>query len=645
MKTFVFFFLLFLLVLIPERECLFPRESETREVKVLDGVWDFTLSPNDDQDKGFRQMWFLQPLKESVGRDSVIPMPVPSSYNDITQRKDIRDYIGWVWYQTKFYSSKEWSRDKTIHLRFDSVHYTARVYLNGRSIVNHTGGHLPFQVDATSHLKFGEENVLTVAVDNTLSSSSVPQGEVKHFNDKDRYPQGYKKLDHNFDFFNYAGIHRSVRLYAIPSVHIHDISIRTSISSSGEGVIDYGFVYDGKSLTQNLIPSAEVICSLQVFDADEKEVSRSKGCTGSVTISEPNLWWPIDMSLTPGYLYTGKFMLTNGSDVVDAYQLKFGIRSVEVSNSSFLINGKPFYFKGFGKHEDSAVRGRGLDIPLIIKDFNLMKWVGANSFRTSHYPYSEELMDQADQQGFVVIDECPAVGLHSFGQELYEQHSLSIQELIQRDKNRPSVVMWSIANEPLSQDDKAIEYFRKIVLVTKNLDGTRPISAALNQDVNKDHLAQYLDVIMINRYYGWYEDTGASNLITQQLTFDLKNWFKKHNKAILMSEYGADSVSGVHSDPSYVFTEDYQTELMMQNFDAFDEARREGFFVGEMIWNFADFMTDQTIIRVFGNRKGIFTRDRQPKAAARLLKCRYNQLTNGSLTRDGEEGFMFCPMK
>src|SRR5689334_13865796 len=123
-------------------------------------------------------------------------------------------------------------------------------------------------------------------------------------------------------------------------------------------------------------------------------------------------------------------MLINGSDVIDVYYQKIGIRTVNATQTSFLINGQKFYFKGFGKHEDSVVRGRGLDLALMIKDFNLMKWMGANSFGT-------------------------------------------------------------IANESQSQDPKSDEYFKKLVLLTKGLDENRPLSAALNQDVKMDHLAKY----------------------------------------------------------------------------------------------------------------------------------------------------------
>lgn len=153
-------------------------------------------------------------------------------------------------------------------------------------------------------------------------------------------------------------------------------------------------------------------------------------------------------------------------------------------------------------------------MPLIIKDFNLIKWIGANAFRTSHYPYSEELMDQADEQGIVVIDECPAVGLKDFTNNLLRQHQQVMQELIQRDKNRPSVVMWSIANEPQSSKKAAEAYFKSVSQYVKSLDSTRPISAAINQDYSTDLLAQFLDVLMINRYYGWYSDTGNISVIS-----------------------------------------------------------------------------------------------------------------------------------
>jgi len=192
------------------------------------------------------------------------------------------------------------------------------------------------------------------------------------------------------------------------------------------------------------------------------------------------------------------------------------------------------------------IRGKGLDLPLIIKDFNLIKWVGANSFRTSHYPYSEEMMDEADAQGIVVIDECPAVALSAFTDTLLKQHLQTITEMIQRDKNRPSVVMWSIANEPSSEDKGAQEYFAKVAAHARSLDNTRPITAATYMGYNTDMMSKSLDVLMVNRYYGWYSDTGYSQVIEKQVVNEIQKWFDTHKKPVMISEYGADTVSGLH---------------------------------------------------------------------------------------------------
>lgn len=490
-------------------------------------------------------------------------------------------------------------------------------------------------INLPGNLKNSALNRLTIAVNNTLSVTTSPQGKVD---------EATGRLKPDFDFFNYAGIHRSVRLYAVPSIHITDVTVVTStIEESGSARLRFSFVYDERKeqFQQNNLSSKDVVsCSLEVIDAEQQEVARINACSGSLLIDNPHLWWPVGMAEKPGYQYTGRFVLSNGSEVVDVYYQKFGLRTIQVAEKFLLINGKNIYIRGFGRHEDSSIRGRGLDIPLIVKDNYLMHWIGANSFRTSHYPYSEELMSLADEEGFMVIDECPAVGLHDFNDDLYDQHAASIKELIQRDKNRPSVIAWSVANEPKSQDKRADNYFKRIVSLAKSLDNSRPITAATHSDVEKDLVTQHLDFLMINLYYGWYSNPGSTEVIKKKIIHDVTKWVNKHQKPVMMSEYGADTIAGIHSLPSFVFSEDYQAELVVQHFIAFDELRSKGLLFGEMIWNFADFMTDQTINRVFGNKKGIFTRDRQPKLSARLLRCRYHQLGNLTVS---EDDFMLCP--
>lgn len=143
-------------------------------------------------------------------------------------------------------------------------------------------------------------------------------------------------------------------------------------------------------------------------------------------------------------------------------------------------------------------RGKGLDLPIVAKDFNLLRWSGANSFRTSHYPYAEEIMDFADANGIVVVDECPAVAISGFGKGLLENHKRSLTELITRDRNRPSVVMWSVANEPRTNNPAAEEYFRKIRRHVKSLDKTRPMTIVQNSSPN-DKAADSSDIISINK--------------------------------------------------------------------------------------------------------------------------------------------------
>jgi len=328
----------------------------------------------------------------------------------------------------------------------------------------------------------------------------------------------------------------------------------------------------------------------------------------------------------------------DGADIMDEYSVKVGLRELSWNDSQVLINGEPLYVKGCGKHEDSDIRGKGYDPALTVKDFSLLKWLGANAFRTSHYPYAEEIMDRADAEGILVIDECPAVNLRTFDAALQQRHEEVLKELVRRDKNRPSVLMWSLANEPRSYQRMAAHYFSAVANFTRGLDPTRPLTAAINQDVTKDLAAASLDVIFLNRYFSWYEDPGHTELIQRQMVAMVTAWRQSHSKPIGISEYGADTMPGIHSDPASMWSEEYQVEVFSQNFAAFDELRKQGFFVGEMFWNFADFMTKQGITRVGGNHKGVFTRARQPKAVAHTIRRRYNALANATIG-----GVTTCP--
>jgi len=198
--------------------------------------------------------------------------------------------------------------------------------------------------------------------------------------------------------------------------------------------------------------------------------------------------------------------------------------------------------------------------------------------------------------------------------------------------NAWNTLMWSLANEPLANTIEAHDYFSEVFNFTRPIAAGRPLTYTTYMGAGSDRCMQFADVLSVNRYFGWYSDFGRLDQIPGAISGDLSNTrYLFPTKPVLVSEYGADTVPGLHNDPPFMFTEEYQKDFYAAYHDAFDNVSSirhpGGFFVGELPWNMFDFATDQTIIRVGGlNRKGLFTRQRQPKAAAFIIKNRYEQL-------------------
>ncbi|KAE8625004.1 hypothetical protein XENTR_v10006127 [Xenopus tropicalis] len=524
---------------------LYPRETPTRELKELSGIWSFRADKSPQRDKGFQEQWYKRPLGET---GPVIDMPVPASYNDITQDISLRDFIGWVWYEKEIWLPSQWvekTASSRVMLRIGSAHYFSVIWVNGIQVMEHEGGHLPFETEISNILKDSAGSLcrITIAVNNTLTLHTLPPGTIQFMEDSTRYPKGYFVQNIEFDFFNYAGIHRPVVLYTTPSIYIDDITVIMD-TDGNTGIINY---------VVSVVGSESYSVSVTLRDRQGQVAAHGVEAIGHLVVPDAKLWWPYLMHEEPGYLYSLEVMLLakngNGS-VEDNYILPVGIRTVHVSGDQFLINGKPFYFHGVNKHEDYDVRGKGLDWSLIVKDFNLLKWLGANSFRTSHYPYAEEIMDLCDKYGIVVIDECPGVGIkypESFGNQSLNHHLIVMEELVRRDKNRPSVVMWSVANEPASQLPVAGYYFKTVIGYTKQLDPTRPVTYVSNANYEHDQGAPYVDVICVNSYFSWYHDAGHLEVIQLQLNDQFDKWYEKYQKPMIQSEYGADTIPGFHS--------------------------------------------------------------------------------------------------
>jgi len=588
-----------------------PQDSATRERKNLNGLWQFALDPDG---QGQTDRWYADPL--AGARE----MAVPASFNDIAASAAVRDYFGDVWYQRTAWVPRGWAGQRIV-LHFESATHRATVWVNETEVVSHEGGYTPFEADITDHVTAGQQVRITALVNNTLHWQSIPPGVIEDT------PAG-KRQRYWHDFFNYAGIHRNVWLYTTNPAHLTDVTITTDLDGT-DGVINYAAQAENADAVET-----KVI----LRDAERKEVTTYGGQSGTLTVPNVQKWVPGD-----GYLYDLELQLVDGDTVVDSYHQSVGVRTVKVDGIRFLINDEPFYFTGFGKHEDLLVIGKGHNDPYLLHDFELLKWIGANSFRTSHYPYAEDVLDYADRQGIVLIDETAAVGLNMglgggiFGGQGYvtfspdtvndatrEVHAQAIRELIARDKNHPSVVLWSIANEPESDTEGAENYFRPLFDVAREADPSRPVGFVnvMLAPHGKCRVSQFGDVLMLNRYYGWYVNTGDLEAAELAWEKELTAW-AGDGKPIIITEYGADTYPGLHSIAAgNPWSEEYQIEYLEMNHRVFD---RIDAVVGEQMWNFADFATTSGIMRVGGNKKGAFTRDRQPKAAAHYLRSRWRK--------------------
>jgi beta-glucuronidase len=583
-----------------------PRASRSRDIRSLDGLWKFAL----DDEVGDRPWESALPVTRQA--------PVPASYNDVFVDARIRGHVGVAWYQRDVVVPATWGTQRIV-LRVDAATHAGAVYVGDVLVAEHVGGYTPFEADVTDHVDPGAAVRVTISVDNRLTSATIPPGMLS-VDELGRQRQQYRH-----DFFNYAGLARSVSLYTTPTDHIADITVRTTTADNA-AVVAYHVTVAGSASDPRVT----------LRDESGAVVAEGSGASGTLPVADPHLWQP-----GAAYLYELQVEL---GELGDLYTLPVGIRTVEVKGQQLIINGQPFYMTGFGKHEDSAIRGKGHDDALLVHDFELMRWIGANSFRTSHYPYAEEWLDYADRHGIVVIDETAAVGLNinmaggllgGGGQPTFspgtmndstrEAHAQGIRELITRDKNHPSVVMWCIANEPASAEEGAREYFAPLVALTRELDDSRPVTFANQGDArfDTDLIVDLFDVVCLNRYFGWYQQTGDLEAAEVALETELRGWADAYDKPIVMTEYGVDTLAGLHSAQPGPWTEEYQIAFLEMYHRVFD---RIPAVVGEQIWNFADFQTTSGVFRVDGNKKGVFTRDRRPKSVARELKARWTAM-------------------
>lgn len=569
---------------------LYPKMNQYREVITLDGFWNFC---KDEELKGVENKWFEQIPK---GRE----IAVPASINE--QCSDLMDFFGMCWFEKDIYLPKGF-KEKKVYLRFGSVTGKCTVWVNSHQVAYHEGGSLPFECEISSYLH-SEENRIVVLSDNRLDPWSLPPAAMVNKEGREGFFNTYPAV--TYDFFPYSGIHRSVYLYTTADERIEDVTIKTYIDEN-KARIEYEV---------EVSKGAEGTIYVQVENQEDRIEIHSETCSafGSLEINNPRLW-----DIGQPNLYQMKIQMEMNGGLIDEYIQDFGIRTIEVKGNQLLLNGKSIFLRGFGKHEDFQVLGKGFHPGLVVKDFDLLKWIGANSFRTSHYPYDENILDYADRHGMLLIDETPLVGLNQrmYTPEILEKAKELIYDLIKRDKNHPSVIMWSMANEPNAETQEAVDFFCELQKYTRACDETRPITYVAYKQAKDNKALQYCDVVCFNKYYGWYITPGQLEEATEELDACLDCFYETYHKPIIVTEFGADAVAGMHFEPARMFSEEYQSEILERQCKLIESKE---YTVGTHVWAFADFMVGQATTRVLFNRKGVFTRDRQPKMAAHTLR-------------------------
>lgn len=596
------------------RRCfLFPQANRWRSVMDLSGLWEFQTDP---EDVGERAEW-------AGGLPASHLIAVPGSWNE--QFLDLRDYFGAAWYVTRTTLPAAW-RGQRIMLRVGSAVYSARVWVDGRLVGSHLGGNLPFAFEVSGVVGWDRPVTIAIRVENELRPDRVPPtgaSDARH---------AVNKPDVTFDFFPYCGLHRAVMLHTVPARYVEDVTVVTGFEGT-TGVVrvvvvaggDEANGYSGPGRVQ-VGSGAEAVTAALSFQAGRAEAV--------LRIPGVRAWSPEDP-----HLYALAVGVGPEEAPVDGYSLEIGVRTIAVDGDRLLLNGRPVMLRGAARHEDFPVNGRGWNGPVAVRDIQMIKWLGGNSFRTSHYPYNEETMRLADREGLLVIDEIPAVDLY-FGDgdatiaARLAQCKQDIEELVARDKNHPCVVIWSLANEPQDNkhaagigvpvpagDDykeKGRTFFEQLFAHARGLDGSRPVSFVAMAASDPSWWALG-DVNLLNRYWGWYEMPGQAEAAAVELARDLDAVHAEQGKPVIITEFGADALAGCHAEPPEMWSEEYQAlivDLML------GVVRGRPWIVGLHVWCLNDFKTAQAVRRAGGvNMKGVFTRDRRPKLAAHRLRA------------------------
>lgn len=489
---------------------------------------------------------------------------VPGAWN--AAAPELRYYDGLIWFQRKF--NAQALAGKRAFLRFEAVNYRAWVYLNGKEVGRHEGGFTPFVLEVTEALRSGE-NRLVVGVDSTHDAQSIPTSIT--------------------DWDLYGGITRPVRFITTPATFIDDamVQLRPDGRIAGEVRLQ-GPQAANQEVSVAIGALATARATTDAHGRAKFELAAPRGL---------ERWSPEKPTL-----YEVRFAAAG-----DAVRDRVGFRTIAVKGNQIILNGKPIWLRGISLHEEEFGPNPGRNMTETASRallHEIKHGLGANYVRLSHYPHSETTVRLADEMGLLVWSEIPVYWTVDWDNPAVLRKALAMQaETIYRDRNRASVIMWSVGNEtPVSPS--RTRFHSAMADNVRQLDPSRLVSAALlvKQDGDAlaidDPLVGKLDVLAVNIYAGWY---GSDTL---DAVAKLK-WKVPADRPLILSEFGADALAGYRNDGMKKFTEEYQAEYYRQTLamaDAIPTLR------GMSPWILKDFRSPRREHPVFQNgwnRKGI----------------------------------------
>lgn len=559
-----------------------------REKIDLNGTWKFLLDPMETgiiKRKYRRDFPADEVAKLNEGPlieyewDSSWDIQVPSDWN--SQFKELEWYEGLAWYRKKFETKKE--KDYRYFLYFESVNYKSDVYLNGEKLGMHEGGFTPFQFEITDRIK--PENSLVLSVDNKRVTDGIPAAD--------------------FDWWNYGGITRPVWVIKVPNDFIQE----------------YTFEYDGKningSVILNSVSSGKKKIQIEIPELKIKEsIEANKEGYAEFTISPKKLipWSPKEP----------KRYRISVSTENDSVSELIGFRTIETKGTKILLNGDSVFLRGICLHEEAIGKPtRTLDWKTAEELLLSAKGMNANFVRLAHYPHTEKMTRLADSLGLMVWSEIP---VYWEDMDYKNPKTLALGKQMvtsnyKRDKNRASIIIWSIANETPITDHRN-SFLKELITTVRENDKTRLVSAALKVSHDggikniDDPLGEYLDVLSINQYVGWYGNDYPDKITDVE-------WESKYNKPMLLSEFGAGALAGNYGDKMTRWTEEFQAYFTDETMKM---ATSIPFLRGTMPWVLKDFRTPRRYHGAFQNywnRKGFIDENGVHKQAYDVLKNWY----------------------